>query len=295
MSAAFRVTQQSLTATMLAGLQGNLDKMQQIQERLSSGRQVNRPSDSPVATISAMQFRAQQQRTEQYSRNADDALAWLNTADTALQDTLKETATARELVLSAQSGAIGADAREAMATQVDSLRQAVVGLANTRYLNRPIFAGTAGVADAYDVSGGYHGNAGAVNRTVAPNTSVPVNLTGPEVFGSGSNGLLQVLTDVADDMRTNPNALPADLDRLDAAIDTVQGRLAEVGSRTNRVETMQGGAQDRLLTIKSGLSDVENIDLPKTIVDLQLQQVAYQAALGATAKVIQPSLLDFLR
>jgi flagellar hook-associated protein 3 FlgL len=58
---------------------------------------------------------------------------------------------------------------------------------------------------------------------------------------------------------------------------------------------MQQSAQDRLLSVTAQLSDVEDVDLPKTIMDMQLQQTAYQAALAASAKVIQPSLIDFLR
>ncbi|HEV7962737.1 MAG TPA: flagellar hook protein, partial [Actinoplanes sp.] len=58
---------------------------------------------------------------------------------------------------------------------------------------------------------------------------------------------------------------------------------------------MKLSAQDRLLSVTSQLSDVEDVDLPKTIMEMQLQQTAYQAALAASAKVIQPSLIDFLR
>ena len=84
MSSALRVTQRTVTNTLLSGLQANMARMQQLQEQLSSGRQLNRPSDSPVKTVEAMQFRATLRRTEQYVRNADDGLALLGAADTAL-------------------------------------------------------------------------------------------------------------------------------------------------------------------------------------------------------------------
>ena len=58
---------------------------------------------------------------------------------------------------------------------------------------------------------------------------------------------------------------------------------------------MKSAAEGSLVSLANSLSEVEDIDLPKTIVDLQLQEVAYKAALGATARVVQPSLLDFLR
>jgi flagellar hook-associated protein 3 FlgL len=76
---------------------------------------------------------------------------------------------------------------------------------------------------------------------------------------------------------------------------TVQTAQASVGARSNRVQSLQQTANDRQVDLQSQLSEVEDIDLPKTITDMTLQQTAYQAALGATAKVIQPSLMDFLR
>jgi flagellar hook-associated protein 3 FlgL len=104
-----------------------------------------------------------------------------------------------------------------------------------------------------------------------------------------------VLASIADNLRNNPAALAGDLNNLDAAIGKVSTELASVGTRYNELMQLGQTATDRQMTLTAQLSDVEDIDLPKTITDLQLQQVAYQAALAATAKVIQPSLLDFLR
>ena len=58
---------------------------------------------------------------------------------------------------------------------------------------------------------------------------------------------------------------------------------------------MKAKAEEQRVTVTNSLSEVESIDLPKTIMELQMQEVAYKSALGATARVVQPSLLDFLR
>ena len=187
-------------------------------------------------------------------------------------------------------------AAAAIAQEADSLRQGVVNLANTRYLGRAVFAGTADTPTAYDAGGTYLGDNGVVQRTVAQGTAVPVSTTGPAAFGSGPTGLFGVLNDIVTHLNANDTAaLHADLDRLDTATGTVQNALAEVGARYNRVESMQNLAASKLVNLTDQLSATEDIDLPKTIMELQLQQTAYQAALGSTAKVIQPSLLDFLR
>ncbi len=129
-----------------------------------------------------------------------------------------------------------------------------------------------------------------------------MNVTGPEVFGADGDPaqLFRVLdalaTAVADeDPAARQAALDAGLVRLDTAVGRIVDRLGELGARSNRLATMRSAAEGQLITLSQNLSEVEDIDLPRTIVDLQLQEVAYKAALGATARVVQPSLLDFLR
>jgi flagellar hook-associated protein 3 FlgL len=168
-------------------------------------------------------------------------------------------------------------------------------MANTKYLNRPIFGGTTAGTSAYDLSGNYQGDSGVVQRTVDDDVKVQVALTGDTVFGTGSNQLFTVMSDISNDLRNNPNALSGDLDRLDAATATLKAAQSTIGARYNQVTQMQQAADDKVVTLTSQLSDVEDIDLPKTLTDLSLQQTAYQAALQVGAKVVQQSLIDFLR
>lgn len=296
MLSALRVTPGMVTRTMVAGLESNLDRLQKVQEQISSGRLVNRPSDAPVAAVAAMQLRSSTARTSQLLRNADDGKAWLGTADAALTSSLDMIRRAREVTGSAVAGSIDAATRATMASEMTTLRDGLIGLANSRYLGRPVFAGTADVSSAYDASGTYRGDAGSVKRTVAEGTTVTVNVTGPQAFGTGPNGLFAVLADITAHLQADDiTALQSDLARLDGATGGLENTLAEVGARYNRVDTMQSAANSRLVTLTEQLSVTEDIDLPKTIMELQLQQTAYQAALGSTAKVIQPSLMDFLR
>jgi flagellar hook-associated protein 3 FlgL len=291
-----RVTQRSISTTSLAGLQTNLDRLGKLQQQLSSGRQISVPSDSPTGTVTALQMRSEIRTNDQYVRNAEDGEGWLGTVDTTLTSALANVRRVRDLTLQGIStGAASPQSREAMATEIEQIRDGLVQLANTRYLDRPVFGGTTVLPSAYDAGGAFTGDTTGVYRTLGDSTEVRVDLTGPEVFGTGSTQLFTVLTDIAKNLRTGTDQLPGDLGRLDQATNTMQTVVADVGARYSRVTTLRQAADDRILTLKSALAEVENIDLPKTITELQMQQVAYQAALGATAKAIQPSLMDFLR
>jgi flagellar hook-associated protein 3 FlgL len=291
-----RVTENSVSGRVLANLQGNLSRLGKLQEQLSSGKAISRPSDSPTGTVSAMQLRQETRRIEQYGRNIDDGIGWLSTIDTALTSSLSQLRRVNDITLQGMStGSIGPDAREALAVEVENIRASLLAVANTQYLDRPVFGGTTAGGMAYDASGAYQGDAGQVMRTVGDGAKVRVETTGPEVFGTGPNQLFTILDDIAKNLRTNPSALGGDQARLKTASTTIQSEVASIGARYNRLSVMQESGEQRLIELTSQRSEMEDIDLPNTIMELQLQQTAYQAALAATAKVIQPSLVEFLR
>ncbi|MBG0833368.1 flagellar hook-associated protein FlgL [Planomonospora sp. ID67723] len=292
-----RVTERSISTRVLNNLQGNISRLGDVQNRLSGGKQLSRPSDSPPGTTSALSLRSEIRAQEQFIRNVDDGMGWLGTIDTALTSANSQVNRARDLVLQGMSSGAGGSvgARSALATEVEHIRDSLISVANSTYLGRPVFAGAASGASAYTSNGVYTGQGGEVLRRVGDNTKIPVNSDGEKVFGSGNTQLFKVLTDIADNLRNNPSALGSDIGRLDTTIKSMQTEVADVGARYNRVAQMRDAADARIVTLKSQLSDIEDIDLPQTITELTLQQTAYQAALAATAKVVQPSLVDFLK
>ena len=306
MSGNFRITQRSLTTTSMRGLQGNMARMQRLQEQLSSGKAVNRPSDSPSGAVSALRFRADIKRNEQLSRNAGDGLAWLGQADTSLTDGLSLVSRVRDLVLQGVNGSTDQAGRDAIANEIDGIRDGMLALANTSYLGRPVFAGNAATSVAYSATGAYLGDAGAVTRSVSPGVDVQVNVTGPDAFSfaavtpGGPTDVFATLAKISADLRAGtPVAVETvrtdDLSALDAGFVKMQQALATVGARYHQVETMRNRNDSDAINLSSALGEVESIDLPKTVMELQMQEVAYQSALAATARVIQPSLVEFLR
>lgn len=304
MAVSIRVTQQSITARVMRNLQHNLNETGRLEQQLSSGKLISRPSDSPTGTVSAMSLRGQLRTMEQYNRNADDGMGWLGTLDNTLTSSLSHIRRARDLAIDGRnpvkSGS--AQAREALAAEVENIREGLIELANTRYVDRPVLGGTTAGSAAYTAAGTYAGvptgpNA-RIERTISGADPVRVDVTGPEVFGADGSPaqLFEVLGRLATALRNGDDAaLSTEMGHLDTAMGTVQTQLANVGAKYNRVEQMKQTVSDRMLSLTTQLSDVEDIDLPKTIMEMQLQQTAYQAALSTTAKVIQPSLVDFLR
>lgn len=293
-----RVTQNMLTQRSLQGLQRTSSRLAALQEQLTTGKVVNRPSDSPTSTTTSMRLRSTLADAQQYVRNGSDGMGWLNTIDTTLQSMLNETRRARDLTLQARSGAVSTPAaKQALTIEIDQLRESLIGLANTTYLGRPVFGGVTAGSMAYDANGAYVGTAaGEVTRTVAEGISVRVDMPAQQAFGPDGENLFDTLEFASNAITSGDGvAMGEALDKLAAAMERLTAGLADVGGRTNRVESALSKAEDRELAVRTQLSDLEEVDIAKAAMNLALQETAYQAALSATARVIQPSLLDYLR
>lgn len=293
-----RVTHQMSQRTSLANLQKNLSAMSKLQAQASSLKRIEKASDDPASTAQALRLRSEQRAVSQFDRNAQDGVSWLNTIDTALTTSASYVLRARDLIVQGANGATSEIAREAIASELEGLRDSLLAQGNTSYLGRSVFAGNSDADAAFeaDGAGGYtfNGGQGSVERRIAAETTVRVDADGGAVFGSGADSLFALLDTVAADLRAG-NPISSHITTLDARRDDILTAAAGIGARTNQLTATQRANTDRAMTIRGDISALEDVDLPATLIDLQAQEVAYQAALGAAGRVLQPTLLDYLR
>ena len=298
-----RVTQRAVTQTSLQGLYGNLRAVNKLQQQLSSGKVISMPSDDPTGTNKALLTRQALSGNAQQTRNITDGQNLLATTDSTLQSMVTGVQKVRDLTVQAlNGGALDAASLQDIATQVTGLRQTLLGAANTVAQGRPVFGGITSGSTAYDPNGKYVGvgdgtnPATAVNRRVSDVEAIRADITGPEVFGSPTSGkdLFAVTANIAADVGDTAK-LRGDLSDLDAVLQKMTTALADVGTRAARMDAAAQVNSTQQLNLTSVQSQTEDIDVAKTIMNLQVQQNAYQAALSATAKSITPSLVDFLQ
>lgn len=295
-----RVTQNSVTSLMLAGLQANQARLGTLQQQLSSGRQITKPSDDPVGTDQAMQFRTQLSRNDQYTRNGQDGLSWLGTADNALHGGVTILQRLQTLVTQgASTGSGGPTSRAALSSEVSSLKQEMLGVANTSYLGRPIFGGTTSNTAAYTQDGSgivsYQGDSGTVLRSVGDATKVQVNVDNTAAFGAPGTDVFAMFDQITNDLQSNPNNLTNDLSLISTALDRMTNAQATEGSAYNRVTSMMTASTSQTLTLTGRLSDVEDVDSAKAATEMAMQQASYQAALSSMSNILQLSLTQFLK
>lgn len=295
-----RVTSAMMTRSTLRDLGYGLRRLQHTQGQLATGRQLLRASDDPSAASMAMDLRQQMNQTVQRDRSLTDAQGWLETADSSLTTGLDRMIRAKEIAVRALSSGGISDpvARQGMRTEIEAIRADLLTLANTQYGGRSLFNGTV-AGQAYNAAGQYQGNGSAVVRDVASQTTLKVNITGPEIFGSSGGpvgNMFEVLDRLAAAVASGDGAaLAVETTNLDAATDRLGSATVDVGSRAARVLDLRARLQDDQLRLRTQLSEIEDVDVVAALVNAKAQENAYQAALQVTAKILPPSLLDYLR
>jgi len=295
-----RVSSLSTYLTTTHGLGNALSKVQQVQQQVSSGRALTRWSDDPASASSATRYRAEEADWSTYQRSATDAKAWLSTADGTLQTMSSIMVRVKSLAVSAASGGLTSDSREAIAAEVEQLRDQLKDLGNTTHLGRSLFGGfsTSALTEAAG-SVAWTGDAGQVQRQISPTITLPVNVSGYDVFGFGAGAgqdLFSQLSALATATRASDEAgIAATQTTLEARHSDILQGLSKVGAVMNRVDTVQNAASMARLDLAARRSEVEDIDLADAVMKLSSAQAGYTAALGAASRANLPSLADFLR
>lgn len=282
----------------LERLRTRIDGQFRAQERLATGRRFTRPSEDVAGMNQAMSLRSALRVAEQRVRAAEDGATWVNLADQALQSVLGGLQRARELAVQGASS-VGAEERAAIATEIAAIRDDLVSVANSRHQGRGLFAGYA-LDDAVTKVGGawtYTGDGGVTTRRIGDGETVVVGLPGDQVFGiGGGTDPFSVLDGLEAALGASDTpAIQASLDGLDAAHDAVTAALTAYGAAGARLEVAGARLADRSLTLRSQLTEVEDVDVAEAIMELRLQEASYQAALAAFATSERASLVDFLR
>ncbi|MGY2743682.1 flagellar hook-associated protein FlgL [Pseudarthrobacter sp. O4] len=292
-----RVTNLTMSANAQRTLQTQQSRLAELQEKATTLNKISRPSDDPAATAKALETRALLAATAQYGRNIDDGGTWLTAADSALEQATNVMHRVKDLTVLAGNGSLNQSGKDAIAFELEALSKDLVSIANSKHLGRNIFAGSSDAAAAFSsaappVFNGVSGS--AVERRVSATQTVRVDADGEAIFGSGTGSLFDVVSKIAADLRSGTDITP----RL-AAVETgfknvVNGR-AEIGTRQSQLERAGNVNTELEATLDAQRTGIEKADLGSVIMDLKLQETNYQVALAATARVLQPTLMDFLR
>ncbi|MBP1965799.1 flagellar hook-associated protein FlgL [Paenibacillus aceris] len=303
-----RITQSMMNSSMMTNLQANYSRLDRSQEQLMTNKRINRPSDDSVGVANALRYRGEISHTDQFQENTQDADSWLKFNDTVMTETINILQTISEKTIQGATDTAPADARKAIAKEVEQLYNQLVSIGNSQYKGKYVFNGEKVDQQPFPTdpaNKNYILDQGSIKYQVGAGIYADVNSLGSNVFGDFSSSV-GVYTDtsnifkVIDNLKNalnsdNTTNIQTSIAGIQTCIDRVLTAQSDVGAKQNRLEFTSSRLDDLSLNYTDLQSKVEDIDMPKVITDVKTAESIYQASLDTMARVIRPSLLDFLK
>lgn len=329
-----RITNRMMTSSFLNDMQRNLNKMNKIQNQLTSGKEVRRPSDNPFIVARSMQLNGDISANEQYNSNIKDTINWLDATDTALGQLTDTMQRIRELMVSAGNAAYGEDEKNAIKDEINQRIEEVGTILNSSFDGKYIFGGSRATFKPVITEKNENGNnvisyAGKDGEIIDLNTdsykekaqldmldkklsveiskgvTMEYNVTSKQIleFNDGvgeSINLMSLLSDITNnisskDLDESSKLTNENLKDITSSIDNLLKIRAEVGAKQNRMESAQLKNEEENFNLTEVLSANEDINFTEKTMQSATMQTIYMASLQTSAKVIQPSLLDYIR
>lgn len=294
-----RVTNRMMVDLAVQRMNTRIGQFERSQRDLATGRRIHVASDDVAGMNSALGLRASLAANAQAQRNADDGMLWTDMADSRMGTMVEQLQRVRELAILGNNGTSNQTEMDAMAVEVAETRESLKSIANAKINGRPLFSGFSSTDAVAKVAGTwtYQGDTGAVTRRVSESDVVQVNVTGDAAFGfSAGEDVFTVLDDLEAALQSGDTVgLSAAIDQVDRSMNRILTSRAAIGAASNRIEKAVFRAQTDEVSLRTALSQTEDTDMAKAVMELQIQETAYQAAQAALAKTLQPSLAQFLR
>lgn len=303
-----RVTQGMIAKNSLRYINSSYGKLDKLQSQISSGKKITKASDDPIVAMKSLKYNTQLSQVEQYKSNVSQAYTWLENSEDNITEGIDVMGKVRDLVVQVKNGTNGEAELEATGVEIGQLKEQLIQIANTQVNGRYIFSGSnsdvAPIVKNPDGSYTYnfenYTSSSDVNFNVSSNATLKVNANPISAFG-GTSGSGQNVFEMLNSLETalksgsldgiDSDAVLSDIDQF---TNTMSSERSDIGARYNRLELIDSRLKLQEETATKVLSDNEDVELEEVITDFITQQSVHRAALSVNAKIVQPTLIDFL-
>jgi len=282
-----------LNRTIIDSINESKSYLGKIQQILSTGKRINKPSDDPLLISRALELKGKLRDIEQYLKNIHLASTYVNSAAQVIMEVGTLLNDVKIIALRESNATATADSRKASAVEVASLREQLLNLANTSFGGRYIFAGTKTRTVPFTEDGTYQGDEGEINIQIGENHTIAINVPGDRIF-KVTKDIFKVLSDLRQALENNDTQKIRDqINEIDECISQVHRWEGELGGRAHRIEIFQNRLKDMEVQMTKFLSSIEDADVTKVAIELQSAGMAYQGALAAAQQILRSTMLRF--
>ena len=310
-----RITNFMMVNRNLNYINSNMNAMQKTQQQISSGKMIHSPSDDPIGTINSMSTRNEIRKVEQYQDNINNAIGFLEHTSSVLTEVEDILLQIKEIAENAASEVTTSAERTAFAFQVDQLLEELIQSANSKFGGKFIFGGTETLSGTQANSAPFNaqmsgskiaqviqnpdGINGQIQTIVGDGKSIVINMTGDSIFQpngtAATEDVFQTVIELRENLLANDgNSIREKITELNNEYDGIVGQNTLAGAKVDRMQLISDQLDDLYVIEKEFLSQIEDTDVAEAILQLSTQEVALQATLQTSSKILQNSLLDYI-
>lgn len=276
--------------------------MMAAHEVVNTTKKINRLSDDPVGLVTVLNLKSSLENINQLERNISLGKSWVTSGESALnqvQDLLSQT---KELCVQMSSANVSQTERANAVSVVDGHLRQILSLANTQVAGRYIFAGTATDTAPFAFNSGetqvlYSGNDTAFSIQISKDSNIEIGRDGEDIFGENwdDNNIFKTLIDLKTSLQgNNVTEIQGTLDKLDAHLNTLRGTVSDGAGKMIRLEVRENILTDLELSCTNRKAEIEEADIAEAIMNLSAKELAYNAALSSSSKVMNLSLVNYI-
>ena len=297
-----RVTYNALIESVRNGFYSNISRLQEVQEKLSSGKNISSPSDGPSDSAKLMIFKTKKSEYKQFVNNINESLSWLYATESSVNQINNSIMDLRSAAIEGGNGSLPEEARNSIALKVIQIKEKLLNDANAKYLNKYLFSGLQTLTKPFDEGPPvtYNGDTNTMIREISFGADIGINVNGSDLFNMGVSdepNIFEVIDELAlslqnGDVNKISNTI---LGQLDDFHNIILNTYSEIGSRVQRLELTRDQHEHYLINMTTMISQVEDIDIAKVVMDLNKAEMVYNTSLSVAGRVFPVTLLDFLR
>ncbi|GIN19615.1 MAG TPA: flagellar hook-associated protein FlgL [Bacillus bacterium] len=289
-----RVTQSMIANNSLRHLSNTYGRLGQLQEQMNTGKKITRPSDDPVSAMKGIAYRNNVLQTEQFKRNFSEAHNWIDNTDAALDQATKAMHRIRDLAVKASNGTYEEGQLDAITKEINEIMHQLENIANTEVGGKYIFNGTKTNERPVDLAADppvFPTSTDDVKIELGKGVLIPVNMKPETVF---SEGFFESIQNLINDIESEGD-VGSHLSVLDERIDEMLKERASLGAKSNRIDLMEQRVDQQEEISKKMMSDNEDVEYEKVITEFIMEESLLRASLSVSSRIVQPTLIDFLR
>ena len=317
-----RITNTAMVRSHLYDTQQNLSRMNKINEQINSGKLVNRVSDDPHKAIKIMNMNNEIKYTEKYNYNIDETVGWMNNTDASLENFGNLFKDIKDNIIKVGNGTYSKEEIKAINAEMNEKIKEIADVLNTTHGGKYMFGGSnvdeAPINLIENTDGtvtleiNKNSNTDDLKADIADGTSIDYNVSVGEIFNvkdeNGNtvnlldevNKISKLMNDIVNgDEQTSEKARKELLGDVKGNIDKLYNHALDertsLGVRVSTTEKIKELNDENILNMKSILSLDQDVDHVEKFIELKSAELVYQASIQVGTKLIQPTILDYMR